>query len=62
MLLEAEKGTCDPELLQLATDNALLTDPAFRPLVEKYAADQDAFFADYAAAHKRLSELGAVFE
>jgi len=62
MLLEAEKGTCDPELLQMVTDNALLTDPDFRPFVEKYAADQDAFFVDYAAAHKRLSELGSTFE
>nr|BAM85837.1 ascorbate peroxidase [Luffa aegyptiaca] len=33
-------------------------DPAFRPLVEKYAADEDAFFADYAEAHMKLSELG----
>ena len=29
---------------------------------EKYAEDQAAFFADYAAAHKRLSELGAKFD
>ncbi|KAF5207332.1 L-ascorbate peroxidase, cytosolic [Thalictrum thalictroides] len=45
-------------LLQLPTDKALLQDPAFRPLVEKYAADEDAFFADYAEAHLKLSELG----
>ncbi|KAL3530637.1 hypothetical protein ACH5RR_009959 [Cinchona calisaya] len=45
-------------LLQLPSDKALLTDPAFRPLVEKYAADEDAFFADYAEAHRKLSELG----
>uniref|UniRef100_A0A7R9VXF3 L-ascorbate peroxidase n=1 Tax=Chlamydomonas euryale TaxID=1486919 RepID=A0A7R9VXF3_9CHLO len=62
MLLEAEAGTCDPELLQMATDNALLTDPEFRPLVEKYAKDNAAFCADYAEAHKRLSELGSTFE
>mmetsp|Transcript_21092 Transcript_21092/g.53107 ORF Transcript_21092/g.53107 Transcript_21092/m.53107 type:complete len:354 (-) Transcript_21092:139-1200(-) len=61
MLLDAEAGTADPELLQLATDNALLEDPAFRPFVEKYAADNAAFCADYAAAHKRLSELGSTF-
>eukprot|EP00887_Chlorella_sp_A99_P006075 scaffold22.g6075.t1 len=30
----------------------------FRPWAEKYAADQRAFFADYVAAHLRLSELG----
>nr|AHI54569.1 ascorbate peroxidase [Camellia japonica] len=45
-------------LLQLPSDKALLDDPAFRPLVEKYAADEDAFFADYAEAHMKLSELG----
>ncbi|KAK7261403.1 hypothetical protein RIF29_27712 [Crotalaria pallida] len=45
-------------LLQLPSDKALLNDPVFRPLVEKYAADEDAFFADYAVSHQRLSELG----
>jgi len=45
-------------LLQLPTDKALLDDPIFRPLVEKYAADEDAFFADYAESHMKLSELG----
>uniref|UniRef100_A0A2N9IP45 L-ascorbate peroxidase n=2 Tax=Fagus sylvatica TaxID=28930 RepID=A0A2N9IP45_FAGSY len=45
-------------LLQLPTDKALLSDPVFRPLVDKYAADEDAFFADYAEAHLKLSELG----
>ncbi|KAL5130292.1 L-ascorbate peroxidase, cytosolic [Glycine soja] len=45
-------------LLQLPSDKALLSDPVFRPLVEKYASDEDAFFADYAEAHQKLSELG----
>ncbi|PIA32064.1 hypothetical protein AQUCO_04600020v1 [Aquilegia coerulea] len=45
-------------LLQLPSDKALLADPSFRPLVEKYAADEDAFFEDYAEAHLKLSELG----
>ncbi|KAJ7947753.1 Ascorbate peroxidase [Quillaja saponaria] len=45
-------------LLQLPSDKALLSDPVFRPLVEKYAADEDAFFNDYAEAHLKLSELG----
>ncbi|KAI3450502.1 hypothetical protein Pfo_007167 [Paulownia fortunei] len=45
-------------LLQLPSDKALLSDPVFRRLVEKYAADEDAFFADYAVAHLKLSELG----
>ncbi|KAL0338394.1 UNVERIFIED_CONTAM: L-ascorbate peroxidase 2, cytosolic [Sesamum angustifolium] len=45
-------------LIQLPTDKALLEDPVFRPLVEKYAVDEDAFFHDYAEAHLKLSELG----
>ncbi|KAG2673703.1 hypothetical protein I3843_13G090700 [Carya illinoinensis] len=45
-------------LLQLPSDKALLSDTVFRPLVDKYAADEDAFFADYTEAHLRLSELG----
>lgn len=28
---------------------------------EKYAADQDTFFKDYAEAHAKLSNLGAKF-
>ncbi|XP_062144791.1 L-ascorbate peroxidase 3-like [Alnus glutinosa] len=45
-------------LLKLPTDKALVEDPKFRPYVELYAKDEDAFFTDYAASHKRLSELG----
>ncbi|KAK6144506.1 hypothetical protein DH2020_021326 [Rehmannia glutinosa] len=45
-------------LLQLPTDKALLTDPSFHALVEKFAADEDAFFSVYADAHQKLSELG----
>lgn len=46
------------DLIRLPSDKALLEDPALRPLVEKYASDEDAFFADYAEAHLKLSELG----
>ncbi|KAK2977605.1 hypothetical protein RJ640_007241, partial [Escallonia rubra] len=45
-------------LIQLPSDKALLEDPVFRSFVEKYAKDEDAFFADYAEAHLKLSELG----
>ncbi|KAK3412688.1 L-ascorbate peroxidase 3 [Eucalyptus grandis] len=45
-------------LLKLPTDKALLEDPAFRPYVELYAKDEDAFFRDYVISHKKLSELG----
>ncbi|KAI4327757.1 hypothetical protein L6164_020182 [Bauhinia variegata] len=46
------------DLLQLPTDKALVEDPRFRHYVELYAKDEDRFFADYAASHKKLSELG----
>ncbi|KAJ9189575.1 hypothetical protein P3X46_000849 [Hevea brasiliensis] len=45
-------------LLKLPTDIALLQDPGFRPYVELYAKDEEAFFRDYAVSHKKLSELG----
>lgn len=51
----------DPALLKLETDAVLYTDPDFRPYVELYAKDQRAFFKDYAKAHKKLSEIGAMF-
>ncbi|KAI3886258.1 hypothetical protein MKX03_007978 [Papaver bracteatum] len=45
-------------LLKLPTDKALLNDPNFHRYVELYANDENAFFKDYAASHKKLSELG----
>jgi len=52
----------DPEVIYLSTDKVLMTDPSFKPITEKFAADQAAFFASYAKAHKKLSELGSKFE
>lgn len=45
-------------LLRLPTDLALLDEPECADLVKAYAADQELFFTDYAAAHQKLSELG----
>ena len=42
----------------MLTDRALLSDPELRALVETYAADEQRFFADFAAAYRRLSWLG----
>jgi len=50
------------DLLVLPTDRVLEVDPGFKPFFDKYREDQAAFFADYAAAHKKLSELGSKFE
>mmetsp|Transcript_39186 Transcript_39186/g.73061 ORF Transcript_39186/g.73061 Transcript_39186/m.73061 type:complete len:348 (+) Transcript_39186:57-1100(+) len=44
--------------IMLISDLALLEDPAFKEHVETYAADQDAYFADFAAAWIKLQELG----
>eukprot|EP00475_Leptophrys_vorax_P033198 TRINITY_DN51963_c0_g1_i1.p1 TRINITY_DN51963_c0_g1~~TRINITY_DN51963_c0_g1_i1.p1 ORF type:complete len:296 (+),score=30.30 TRINITY_DN51963_c0_g1_i1:256-1143(+) len=55
--VELLKGDSDG-LLKLPTDKCLVEDPNFRPFVELYAKDQEAFFRDYAAAHKKMSELG----
>ena len=50
------------QLLWLPTDQALYDCPEFRPYFLKYARSQDAFFVDYAAAHVKMSELGAKFK
>eukprot|EP00755_Sulcionema_specki_P020466 Sspe_Gene.71993::Locus_42812_Transcript_1_1_Confidence_1.000_Length_1933::g.71993::m.71993/K00434/E1.11.1.11; L-ascorbate peroxidase len=48
-------------LLTLSTDSALSTDPEFKVHYLRYANDQQAWFADYAYTHKKLSELGSRF-
>lgn len=50
----------DEELMMLPTDMALLHDREFRPWVERYAKDRDAFFADFERAFAKLIELGIV--
>lgn len=58
-----KEGSSDnQELAWFPTDNVLASDPGFKPYWEKYAADQSAFFKDYAVSHKKLSELGANYE
>ncbi len=41
-------------LVMLPTDIALIEDPEFRVHVERYAADQELFFKDFAAAYGKL--------
>ena len=36
----------------------LAWDPAFRAVLEEYAADEDRLGVDFAAAFKKLTELG----
>lgn len=52
----------DPELISFSTDQVIFKDPEFAKYAEKYRESQDAFFADYAVSHKKLSELGSKFD
>ena len=48
-------------LMMLPTDMALVQDKSFKPVVEKYAKDNEAFFKDFAAVITKLFELGVPF-
>ncbi|KAF2771245.1 cytochrome c peroxidase mitochondrial precursor [Teratosphaeria nubilosa] len=48
-------------LMMLPTDMALVKDKSFKQYVDKYAADQDAFFADFQKVLVKLFELGVPF-
>lgn len=52
----------DAELNWFPTDAALHEDGGFKAFFDKFAASQADFFAAYARAHKKLSELGSKFE
>lgn len=59
----AEDNNSDvSQLLWLPTDQALYDSPEFRPYFIRYMNSQEHFFTDYAAAHKKMSELGAKFK
>lgn len=59
---KAVKDPKDPELLVMPSDAAIFEDEAMRPYAQRYADDEAAFFSDYAAAHVKLSELGAKWD
>ena len=46
------------DLMMLPSDLALLDDPAYKKWVETYAADENKFFDDFAAAFSKLLSLG----
>ncbi|KAL5603606.1 hypothetical protein FOVSG1_006356 [Fusarium oxysporum f. sp. vasinfectum] len=48
-------------LMMLPTDMVLIQDKKFRPYVEMYAKDNNAFFKDFSAVILRLFELGVPF-
>ena len=47
-----------PGTIMLVSDLALLEDPAFKAVVEEYAADQSLFFEEYTSAWIKLQENG----
>jgi L-ascorbate peroxidase len=52
----------DEHLLWFPTDECLHKDESFKKYFDLYASDESKFFADYAKAHKKLSELGCKFD
>ena len=46
------------KLMMLPSDMVLVQDPKFKTIVEIYAKDENAFFADFASAFSKLLELG----
>jgi cytochrome c peroxidase len=48
-------------LMMLPTDMALVKDKKFRPFVETYAKDSEAFYKDFSHAVVKLFELGVPF-
>ena len=50
------------EIMMLPSDMALLSDPVMLAHVRRYAADGDAFKADFAKAFGKLLELGVAFD
>ncbi|KAL3931072.1 MAG: hypothetical protein SGBAC_011477 [Bacillariaceae sp.] len=61
---EAKASTGNPQFagsgntMMLISDIALTKDPGFKPFVDKYAADEKAFFDDFAVTYQKLIELG----
>lgn len=58
----SSSSSVSSDLLWLPTDEALFKAPEFRFYFEQYAADQALFFSDYTLAHRKMSELGALFD
>jgi cytochrome c peroxidase len=59
--LQYENSKSGGDLMMLPTDIALIEDPSFRYWVEKYAANEELFFNDFAAAFSQMLELGVSF-
>lgn len=55
------KDPYNKDLLWLPSDQAVFTSPECTKYFELFAAHQDCWFEEYAAVHKKMSELGARF-
>ena len=49
-------------LMMMPTDIALIKDKGFKPHVERYAKDNDAFFKEFSEVYVKLLELGVPFQ
>ena len=58
MMLPTDVSSFHSFLVSADNQMALVTDPKMKPWVEKYAADQQLFFKDFALAFAKLIELG----
>jgi cytochrome c peroxidase len=52
----------NPEIMMLPIEITMLEDKDFKPYFELYAKDTERFFTDFAAAFKKLIELGVPFK
>lgn len=59
-ITKENKNTDD--LVSLSTDKAVFADDDFRPFAERFRESQHDFFESYSKAHKKLSELGSLFD
>lgn len=53
-----DKSNNMASMIGLPSDHVLPDSTACQPAIERYAASQDAFFSDFAAAYTKLTALG----
>lgn len=60
LLKKPWENKADPmaDMVGIPSDHVLPGDPTCAPIIERYAADQGAFFADFGAAYLKLTALG----
>lgn len=56
-----DKSNNMADMIGIPSDHAIADDEACLPFIREYAADQELFFADFAAAYIKLTGLGATW-